>query len=130
MTEEVLIRMLELQEKRRFSPETIERMHAKTLAGGEWLDVVRDIQREIAIEFGFKSVIGIAAAVQRMRTAHTASPELTSLSVYARANLAENGTLRAGDQWPNVPLWTLEGKVLSLNAWCGNLTVVCAGSWT
>lgn len=130
MTEQLLIRMLELQERRRFLPETLERMHARTLAGGEWLDVVRDMQREIAMEFGFRSVIGIATAVQHMRTAHTAIPKLTNLSVYARANLAEDGTLQSGDQWPNVPLWTLEGDMVSLNAWCGDLTIVCAGSWT
>lgn len=130
LTEELLIRMLELQERRRFMPETLERMHARTLAGGEWLDVVRDIQREVAMEFGFRSVTGIATAVQRMRTAHTASPELARLSVYARANLAEDGTLQTGNRWPDVPLWTLEGTAIALSACCGDLTVVCAGSWT
>lgn len=122
--------MLQKQEARRFAPETLERMRARTLAGGEWLDVVHDIQREVALESGFKSVLGIAAAVQRMRTAHVTAPELSHISVYARANIAENGALLAGDQWPDVPLWSLDGTAGTLMSWCGALTVVCAGSWT
>lgn len=122
--------MLVLQETRRFTAETLDRMRACTLAGGEWIDVVRDMQREIALESGFKSVMGIAAAVHRMRTAHVATPELAKLSVYARANLAQDGSLRHGDPWPNVSIWTLNGTMTSLADWCGDLTVICAGSWT
>jgi len=122
--------MLRRQEERRFAPETLARMHACTLAGGEWLDVVRDLQREVAMESGFWSALGITAAVHRMRTAHTTTPELAHISVYARANLAEDGIMRAGDLWPDTPLWTLDSAAATLRAWCGPLTVICAGSWT
>lgn len=122
--------MLQEQEARRFAPETLARMRACTLAGGEWLDVVRDMQREVAMESGFRSALGIAAAVQRMRTAHATAPSLSHLSVYARANLAEDGTLQPKDLWPDVPLWSLEGAAASLRTRCGPLTVICAGSWT
>lgn len=122
--------MLRRQEERRFEPQTLERIRLCTDAGGEWLDVVRDLQREVAIECGYHSVTGIAEAVQRMRTAHVARPEMSGLSVYARANLANVGGMQVGDLWPDVPLATLDGSASSLRDWCGPLTVICAGSWT
>lgn len=42
--------MLRRQEELRFAPETLERMRSCTASSGEWLDVVRDLQREVAIE--------------------------------------------------------------------------------
>lgn len=122
--------MLQELELRRFASDTLERMGARTLAGGEWLDVVSDIQREIAIKNGFSSVLGIGTAVHRMRTAHVSNPKLANLSVHARANLAVEGSLQPGDQWPDLPLWSLDGTPTSLQDWCGSLTVICAGSWT
>lgn len=122
--------MLKRQEELRFAPGTLERMRACTASGGEWLDVVRDIQREVAMESGFTSAIGIATAVRRMQTAHTVAPELAKLSVYARANLAEDGALQPGQPLPNVALVGLDGQTSMLKDWCGDLTVVCAGSWT
>jgi len=65
-----------------------------------------------------------------MRTAHVAHPELKELSVYARCNLAEDGSLKVGDEWPNVNLWTLGGKQKGLKEMAGDLTVICSGSWT
>jgi hypothetical protein len=122
--------MLQEQELRRFAPETLQRMHARTLAGGDWLDVVSDIQREIAIGHGFSSTLGIGAAVQEMRIAHVSHPQLAHCSVYARANLAVEGTLQCGDQLPNLPLWSLDGVVKNSKDYCAPLTVICAGSWT
>ena len=126
----LLEQMLRRQEELRFAEETKERMRACTACGGEWLDVVGDMQREVAIEHGFRSAVGIALAVRRMQTAHTERPELAKLSVYARANLAEYGTLQPGQALPDVPLVTLDGQPSILKDWCGELTVVCAGSWT
>jgi hypothetical protein len=105
-------------------------MRACACAGGEWLDVVRDLQREVAIESGFRSAIGIATAVQRMRTAHVSAPKLSHLSVYARANIAQEGAMQPGDRVPDVPLWSLGGSATTLWDLCGPFTVVCAGSWT
>ena len=124
MDDVLLEKLLRSQEQRRFAPETLERMRACTATGGEWLDVVRDLQREVAIDEGFRFALGI------MQTAHTTAPELAKLSVYARANLAENGLLQTGQLWPDVPLVGLDGQRTSLKDWCGDLTVVCAGSWT
>ena len=126
----LLERMLRRQEELRFAPETLERMRACTASGGEWLDVVRDLQREVAIESGFRSAVGIAAAVRHMQTAHTVAPKLAKLSVYARANLAEDGFLKPGMPLPDVALVGLDGQSKRLKDWCGDLTVVCAGSWT
>lgn len=126
----LLVRMLQRQEERRFAPETLECMRMHTLAGGTWLDVVNDLQREIAIESGFRSSLGIATAVQRMRTAHAKSSQFGTLSVYARANLAENGSLEPGSKWPNVPLRSLDGVAACLADYCAPLTVICAGSWS
>lgn len=122
--------MLRRQEELPFAPETLERMRSCTASSGEWLDVVRDLQREVAIESGFRSAAGIETAVRRMQVAHTVKPELAKLSVYARANLAEDGTLKPGDPLPDVPLVGLDGQISMLKEWCGDLTVVCAGSWT
>mmetsp|Transcript_48877 Transcript_48877/g.90161 ORF Transcript_48877/g.90161 Transcript_48877/m.90161 type:complete len:442 (-) Transcript_48877:560-1885(-) len=130
LDDNLLEKMLRRQEELRFAPETLERMRACTAAGGQWLDVVRDMQREVAIEHGFCSAEGIAMAVRRMQTAHVTKPELAKLSVYARANLAENGTLQPGQVLPAVPLIGLDGQPSMLKDWCGDLTVVCAGSWT
>lgn len=126
----LLEKLLRCQEERRFAAETLERMRACTASGGEWLDVVHDLQREVAMEHGFRSAVGIAAAVRRMQTAHVAAPDLAKLSVYARANLAEDGALQCGQPWPDVPLVGLDGRASMLREWCGDLTVVCAGSWT
>lgn len=130
MVDSLLLRMLQEQERRRFAPETLERMRARSLAGGQWLDVVNDLQREVAIHFGFSSAVGISAAVHRMRTAHVSQPHLAQVSVYARANLAEDGNLQPGQRWPNVPLWSLNKTVRRLHDWTGEMTVICAGSWT
>ena len=122
--------MLKRQEHLRFAPETIERMQACTASGGQWLDVVHDMQREVAIESGFRSSVGIAAAVRRMQTAHTAAPELATQSVYARENIAQDGSQQPGQALPDVPLVGLDGNNWMLKDWCGDLTVVCAGPWT
>jgi len=126
----LLEHMLRRQEEQRFAPRTLERMRACTASGGEWLDVVRDLQREVAIESGFRSAVGIAAAVRRMQTAHVRAPAPAELSVYARENLAQDGVLQPGQPWPDVPFVGLDGKPTRLQDWCGDLTVVCAGSWT
>ncbi|CAE7834896.1 RUB1 [Symbiodinium necroappetens] len=126
----LLERMLRRQEELRFAPETLERMRACTASGGEWLDVVRDLQREVAIESGFRSAVGISTAARRMQTAHTVAPKLAKLSVYARANLAEDGFLKPGQPLPDVALVDLDGQSKRLKDFCGDLTVVCAGSWT
>jgi hypothetical protein len=126
----LLEKLLRCQEERRFAPEALERMRACTASGGEWLDVVRDMQRKVVMENGFRSAAGIAAAVRRMPTAHMAAPDLAKLSVYARSNLAEDGGLQPGQPWPDVPLVGLDGQASMLREWCGDLTVVCAGSWT
>lgn len=123
--------MLRDQEARRFDPRTLERMRARSLVGGEWLDVVEDLQRETAMAAGFRSVLGIAAAVHRMRTAHVDRPDLAHLSVYARANLAADGALEAGARWPDVPLRRLDSTRTSLRAEASSaLTVIASGSWT
>mmetsp|Transcript_16856 Transcript_16856/g.39153 ORF Transcript_16856/g.39153 Transcript_16856/m.39153 type:complete len:123 (-) Transcript_16856:584-952(-) len=122
--------MLRRQEELRFAPETLERMKACSASAGEWLDVVRDMQREVAMEHGFRSAFGIASAARRMQTAHTSTPAFAKLSVYARANLAQSGTLEPGQPLPNVPLVGLDGKTSMLKDWCGDLTVVCSGSWS
>lgn len=126
----VLVPMLQRQEAQRFAPETLRRMEVRTAAGEEWIDVVEDLQREVAIEFGFTSALGIATAVHAMRTAHVRRPELAALSVYARCNLAEEGALAAGGACPDVPLFTLAGERRELRRWLGPTTVVAAGSWT
>ncbi|CAE7885345.1 TU20 [Symbiodinium microadriaticum] len=112
----LLERMLRRQEELRFAPETLERMRACTASGGEWLDVVRDLQREVAIESGFRSAVGISTAARRMQTAHTVAPKLAKLSVYARANLAEDGFLKPGQPLPDVALVDLDGQSKRLKA--------------
>lgn len=126
----MLIRFLQRQEELRFSNELLDRIRCCTAAGGQWLDVVRDMQREVAYEFGFRSCAGVALAVHAMRTAHVANPSLAHLSVYSRVNIAEEGSLQVGCQWPNVPVVSLDGSLSNLKDYCKPLTVVCAGSWT
>lgn len=122
--------MLQRQEELRFSKETLDRMRCCTSAGGQWLDVVQDMQREVAYQFGFRSGCGVALAVHAMRTGHVNNPSLAHLSVYSRVNIAEIGSLQVGCKWPNVPLASLDGSLCSLKCYCNSLTVVCAGSWT
>lgn len=126
----MLERLLRRQEELRFTGATLRRFANASSCGRQWLDVVADLQREVAMEFGFMSATGIAAAVRRMQTAHVARPELAPLSVYARGNLAEEGSLQLGQVVPDVSLMTLSGQSSSLRDWCGDLTVICAGSWT
>jgi hypothetical protein len=122
--------MLQRQEELRFSEQVIQRMHCCTFAGGQWLDVVHDLQREVAYEFGFRSSSGISSAVHAMRTAHVSKPDLAKLSVYSRINIAEMGSLGIGCKWPDVPLINLDSAPCYLRDYCKSLTVLCAGSWT
>ena len=123
-------RLLRRQEELRFSEATLRRFANATRCGRQWLDVVGDLQREVAMELGFRTAEGIATAVRRMQTAHVARPELAPLSVYARGNLAEEGHLQLNEAVPDVRLVTLKGESSTLSDWCGDLTVICAGSWT
>lgn len=130
LTRDLLVRMLKVQEERRFASEMIARFEARAALGGEWIDVVADLQREVAIDCGFVSAEGISKAVHQMRVAHISDPSLAQYSVYARHNLAEDGALRDGQAWPDVRLFALDGSNSPLSVWCGKLTVICAGSWT
>ena len=79
----------------------------------------------------------MAAALFALRAASQLFPhdaELAAIPLYVRHNHATAGTLRSGDQLPELPLHTLQptGATTSLRASCaGPLpTLLVAGSWT
>jgi len=126
--------MLQREEVLRASPEGLRRM----AAAREWLDVAEEIQREVVREFGLPEEAGLAL----LRSSTHRFPELRVLAVYARNNLARDGSLVEGDVCPDVNLlcnghasstsWE-DSRLVSLHdlvAEAAVATVLCAGSYS
>mmetsp|Transcript_27832 Transcript_27832/g.80120 ORF Transcript_27832/g.80120 Transcript_27832/m.80120 type:complete len:131 (-) Transcript_27832:1395-1787(-) len=92
--------MLIKEEKLRWHLATHERMKNAR----EWLDVAEEIQIQIVNEYGYVGKVNESYAAHLLRTAHVKYPDLKSISVYARENIARDGELKEGQTAPDVPL--------------------------
>jgi len=104
-------------------------------AAREWLDVAEEIQRQVVLEFRLPEKEGL----KLLRSAVHRFPELRQIAVYARSNLARNGTLVKGDLCPDVELLRMgDGNaehpqpvhLHSLAAEVAVATVLCVGSYS
>jgi hypothetical protein len=107
---ETLIEMLKEEEKRRFSSEyQIACTAVKHIPNG-WLDITAKMQQSIATDFGFDDEISNDIACNHLRRAqymYPNDPEFKSIPVYVRENKANEGTLKVGDDIPNVVLYDM-----------------------
>lgn len=118
--------MLEREEALRWAPETLQRM----AEAREWLYVAEELQLQVVREFGYHPE-DERWAVSELRCAHVRHPELGEISVWARNNLARDGSLREGAEIPHVPLFGKEGPTTLLDAIDPmKPTVLVCGSWS
>jgi hypothetical protein len=78
-----------------------------------WLDVSSQVQYQIVKDFGFDTEVESDIAVNHLRRARYLYPEellFQSIPVYVRNNLAKQIKYKNGDQIPDVPINSLDGK--------------------
>jgi len=118
--------MLEREEELRWAPNILQKMRVSS----EWLDVAEELQLQVVREFGYHPERECWALAE-MRGAHIRHPELAQLSVWARNNIARDGTLSEGDEVPDVTLFGYGGST-SLHQVLDDErpTVLLCGSWS
>jgi len=130
--------VLRAEEAARLSDETQAAYAAAEREEGDsdWLEVTGRLQRRVLREHGVPPE-RMAAALFATRSAAALFPhdaELRGISLYVRHNRAQRGSLVAGDQLPDVPLYPPEPSMAatSLRAVCAGEqpTLLVAGSWT
>lgn len=118
--------MLEREEELRWAQPTLLRM----AEASEWLHVAEELQQQVVCEFGYPPEQE-AWAIAELRAAHIIHPELAEISVWARNNLARNGSLQNGSDVPDVPLFAQEGAASLLEVLDPvRPTVLVCGSWS
>jgi hypothetical protein len=78
-----------------------------------WLVISSQVQYQIAKDFGFDTEVESDIAVNHLRRARYLYPEeplFQSIPVYVRNNLAKQIKYQVGNQIPNVPINSLDGK--------------------
>mmetsp|Transcript_62955 Transcript_62955/g.72230 ORF Transcript_62955/g.72230 Transcript_62955/m.72230 type:complete len:163 (-) Transcript_62955:744-1232(-) len=112
-----LILMLKEEETQRFSQEFLSRCDQLQEQGdpNPYITAIDEMQLNIAAQFGFGETA--RQAVNTMRTAHTVyrdDPEVQAISVYSRENKSHKGSLKPGDQLPDLKLFTPQLKQTNL----------------
>ena len=119
------------------------RSDGSTSAHADWLGVTEELQRRVLAGAGVPPE-RMTAALYVLRAASQLFPgdeDVQRISLYARHNRASAGTLKAGDELPDAPLYaaaqpppegTEEEAPLSLRAVCAGPepTLLVAGSWS
>ncbi|KXS20255.1 hypothetical protein M427DRAFT_131621 [Gonapodya prolifera JEL478] len=133
-TKRELFRLLEEEERKRFSPR-IQALYLEAESdpgkGRDWLTVTEQMQADLVREFGFG--VGAVQLLRRAAIMYKDDPAFQNVSVYVRENRARAGNLRTGDLAPDVPLLTLELVETSTGTVFGTgqrPVVVVAGSYT
>ena len=120
--------MLYRETELRLSSEVQERFRH-----GDWLEIVGELQHQIAKEHGFIEPGEQSLAVEYIRTARSKFPgeeEMCSIPIYVKYNRARQGELSEGDQVPNIALFDPESpKWIHLTEMNG-IQVFLAGSYT
>ena len=98
---------------RRHDPSVQKRFEeAENNVNSEWMDVAQEIQEQVCREFGVvEGSQQMAQALRELRVAALKNPEL---ALYVRYNRARMGTLKVGDDCPNVEMFQLDGTKKSL----------------
>lgn len=97
--------ILRRENELRLAPET-QRLFAaaaKTVGGSGWLDVVEDLQRHVAKEFGLSEQVGLDA-MRRAEALLPGDPEVKEISLYRKFNRCVDGDLAVGDVAPDAHL--------------------------
>ena len=106
----------------------------------DWLEGTEGLQRGVLTDAGV-STERMAAALYVLRAASQLFPgdaEVQHASLYVRHNRARPGTLKLGDELPDVRLYSLQQSTdgvkehISLRAACSGAapTLLVAGSWS
>ena len=96
----------------------------------DWLDVTEELQQRVLRDEAGVPPAHMAAALFALRGAAQLFPrdaELRRIPLYVRHNRAEQGTLRAGDALPEVPLFPLRPAAAANDDAATSLRAVCAG---
>ena len=75
--------------------------------GSAWLEVVEDLQRQVATEFGLSEKVGLDAlrnAESILRNNPQDLIDVKKISLYRKYNRCRDGNLSVGDFSPNAPL--------------------------
>jgi hypothetical protein len=106
--EQILEKMVMREEEIRMSQEYKQACtNVKDIPNG-WLNVTKDVQVQVAKEFGFTDEINCEIACNRLRRAQYIYPNnkiFTSGPVYVRQNKARVGDLKEGDKLPNTTIY-------------------------
>ena len=135
ITKEMLLEMLQLEEKARLSKPYIDECTKVKDEVNGWLRISGEIQEKIANKFGFNNPVTNLIAVDNMRRAsqiYPNDPQFQEVSVYIRNNLAREGKFEVEDIVPNAVLTNLDNHTTSLHNLVDNQkhNVVIASSET
>lgn len=135
ITKNVLLEMLELEEKIRFSkPYIDECTNMRNVVNG-WLVLSGNIQKKIAHKFGYSGLLHNTIAVNTLRRAsliYPDDPRFKNTSVYVRNNIARDGDFKIGDNFPDLKLSTLTGDPIKIRSLLDNqkYNIIIASSET
>ena len=101
--------ILRRENELRLSPQTQRQFAtaAKTKGGSGWLDVVEDLQKAVAKEFGLSEQVGLDA-MRKAEALLPGDPEVMEISLYRKYNRCVDGDLDVGSMAPDVPLLPVE----------------------
>ena len=106
-------------EKQRKSPEYIAECSTVKAIPNAWIGVTEELQKtimdEICDDFNFSEEEKILA-LNIFRRAHTLYPtnRILQSAIHVKHNLANEGKFVVGDIIPNIPIHTIDGKVIDL----------------
>mmetsp|Transcript_1287 Transcript_1287/g.2538 ORF Transcript_1287/g.2538 Transcript_1287/m.2538 type:complete len:127 (+) Transcript_1287:990-1370(+) len=126
--------MLRRENELRLAPSTQQLFKAAAVKPAGWLDVVEQLQRHVAAEFGVSERVGLDA----MRRAEALLPgdeEVREISLYRKFNRCVDGCVQEGDATPDAVLHRVsDGGASSLHELLGGAagaaTVVFAASYS
>ena len=123
ISKEMLLEMLQLEEKVRMSELYInECSRIKDEING-WLRLSGEIQSKVADKFGYNNPMTNYIAVNSMRRGHIIyadDPRFSEVSVYVRNNIATKGTFKINDKIKDVPIVNLDKTLITLDSLLDN----------
>lgn len=117
-TEAELEKLVIEEEKIRMSVEYQEACSKASSIPNGWLQVTADMQMNLVKRFGFDDNLSSSIACNMLRRARYLYPDnkiFKEVPVYVRENKANMGTLKEGDEIPNINIHTIDGKEIKLH---------------
>lgn len=115
------MKVLRREDELRFSEETQERYSNRAkVSGNEFMEQIKRVTEELQLQAlrdcGVRSedLEEALKAVRNFRHDYRDDEEVLQLSVYGRHDICKRGSLRPGQQVPDVPVYSLEGREMRL----------------